>query len=215
VDLTTPGAPERLDSIVCDFYAIDGMSVKMAACGSSWATWNVPTGDFGASADVYPVAPTGVTHSLAFGYNQDGDHQYGDVVGVATDGVRAVFAPANDLYYLLADQLASDHAGVAWATFAIPGPRRLLGVVRNAVYLATPDGIHAHDVTNIQSPALLPYHASIGFGDDLPQLIASSERYLLVATAKGTPYLVLLEAPGTVAPLKVYASAAAAAACGA
>jgi hypothetical protein len=216
-DVTTagaPAAPERLDSVVCNFYALDGMAVKMAACGASWVTWNVPTGDFAASADEYAVGPGGVTHSLAFGYNQDGVHQYGDVVGAATDGVRAVFAPANDRYYLLADQLGSEYAGAAWATFAVPGPRRLLGVVRSAVYLATPDGIHAYDVTNIQSPVLLPYHASIAFGGDLPRLVASSERWLLVATAAGASYLVPLDVPGTVAPLEVYASAEAAAACG-
>ena len=86
--------------------------------------------------------------------------------------------------------------------------QRLLGVVDTTLYLATHDRIRAYDISDIQSPVLLPYKASVAFGAEPPRLLAADDPYLAVASAGGDLFLVPRNHPGTIAPLQVHPEAA-------
>jgi hypothetical protein len=199
-DPTKPGEPQAVDSIVCNFYD----SARFAAVGSTWISWNQPTGTYVQQTDTYAVHAAGVKHLVDYGYNQTGVHQYGNVVDAATNGVRAVFDPENESQFLLVDQMDGPGASFAWAYLGMKGPKRLLGVADTTLYLTTAEGVRAYDIADIESPELSPYEAAIAFGDGAPRLLAASDRFLVVADGEDALYLVPRDAPGEVAPLKVY-----------
>ena len=204
VDLSVPsapGEPVKIESFLCNLFS--DMEMRFVAHGPTWLMWNVPTGNFVEQTYAYSLGASAATKVMDYGYNQTGVHQYGDVVVAATDGVRAVFDPENESQFLLVDELGGPNGGFAWAHLALPGPKRLLAVVASIAYIATPEGVRAYDIGDIESPELLPYQASIPFGDDLPRLVAASERALAVTNDSGAIYLVPLDVSGPVEPLAV------------
>jgi hypothetical protein len=211
---TAPGEPQRIESFLCNIYELDDQGARFAARGATWLSWNLPTGTFAQSANVYAVTPSSAAHVVDYGYNQTGIHHYGNVVSAATNGVRAVFDPENESQFLLADQLSGPNGDFAWAVFSIKGPKRLLGVADTTVYLTTKDRVRAYDISDIQHPALLPYEASVALGADPPRLLATSDRFLAVASAGGDLFLVPRDHPGTIAPLQVHPETAPGATCG-
>lgn len=195
-DPADPGEPHWLNSPVCDHYPDGGA----AARGDLWMVWGKEY-----DLDVYTVALWGTEHIADYYYNPDGIHQYGPVLDASSDGSRAAFDPGNDSEFFLVNVPEPTPSGaIAHAYFGIAGPKRMLGVADQIVYLATPDGVRAYDIADIDNPELLPYEASIAFGDGLARLIATSDRWLAVVDQGGTLYVVPRDVSGPVAPLQVY-----------
>jgi hypothetical protein len=195
-DPTHPGEPSWLATPMCDHYPDGGV----AAHGAIWMVWGKEY-----DLDVYTVDPQGWTHIADYYYNPDGVHHYGPVLDASSDGSRAAFDPGNDSEFFLVNVPEYTPSGaIAHAYFGIAGPKRMLGVVDQIVYLATPDGVRAYDIADIDHPELLPYEAQIAFGDGLARLIAASERWLAVVDEGGALYLVPRDVSGPVEPLEVY-----------
>jgi hypothetical protein len=195
-DPTQPGDPSWLGTPMCDHYPDGGM----AAQGEIWMVWGKEY-----DLDVYTVDPQGWTHIADYYYNPDGVHAYGEVLHASTDGSRAVFDPANDSEFFLVNVPEYTPSGaIAHAYFGIAGPKRLLGVTGQVAYLATPDGIRAYEISDIDQPKLLSYEAHINFGEGLARLIATSDRWLAVVDASGALYVVPSHVSGRVEPLRVY-----------
>ena len=195
-NLTQPGEPQWLDTTMCGRYPDGGF----AAHGAIWMVWGKEY-----DLDVYTVDPQGSTHIADYYYAPNGIHQYGPVLDASSDGSRAAFDPGNDSEFFLVNVPEYTPSGaIAHAYFGIAGPKRLLGVADQIVYLATPDGVRAYDIADIDHPELLPYEASIALGDGLARLIATSERWLAVVDGGGALYLVPRDVSGPVEPLKVY-----------
>jgi hypothetical protein len=201
VDLRSPAGPTPPE-VVDDFACYLEPEGRFAAHGSTWISWNLPTGFWAQSTYAYAVAPDGAESVVDYAYNQTGVHQYGNVRRAATDGTRAVFDPENASLFLVADTVDGPNGAFAWVTFAGEGPQRLLGVVEAVAYLTTPSGVSAYDVADVASPVASPFHAAIAFEGE-PRLIAASRDYLVVADGDGPIHLVPRDAAGVVPPLVV------------
>jgi hypothetical protein len=172
-----------------------------AARGSVWLDW-APDGYL----KIFDVTPQGAHKQGEYNYNIDGVHHYGDVLGAATDGERIVFDPENDSeVFLYTPGSTPDY--ITHAHFGIAGPKQLLGVVNKVSYWATAKGVRAYDITDLDAPKLLDFHADADFGEGLAVLIADSADQLAVADADGRLFVIPLGQSGPVEPLKTYLGA--------
>lgn len=168
-----------------------------AAHGTTWMVWGTES-----DLTIYGVSPATSTHVADYYYNPDGIHQYGNVLSAATDGSRIVFDPANDSEVFLY-AVGSGLPYTTHAYFGLEGPKRVLAVVDQIAYLATQKGVRAYDVSDVDAPALLDYHADADFGEGLATLIAADGERLVVTDAAGRIYLIPLGSSGAAAPLVV------------
>jgi hypothetical protein len=168
------------------------------AHGRVWLTWG-----YESDLQIFDVGLTGVHKQGDYNYNPDGVHQYGPVLTAATDGERIVLDPANDSEVFLYTP-GSPQDYITHAYFGLSGPKQLLAVVGKVSYWATAKGVRAYDVTDIDAPVLLDFHADADFGEGLAALIAQDPTHLAVVDADGRLYVIPLGSSGPVAPLKTY-----------
>ena len=201
LDLTAPLSPGELaygaDSACRDFF--DGGF----ASGPLWLSWIVGDGVQMSQIMSYELSPKGLIKGVDWGYNPSGVHHYGVVKTAATDGTRIVLDPINVAWFLLFTEATHPPQG-PYTSFTLPGPKRLLTVVSQTAYFATPDGIHAFDVSDASAPKLTDYHAEIALDPAFTTFLAASERYLAIADQDGRLYLAPRNQSGKVAPAKAY-----------
>ncbi len=198
VDLADPAHPGETQMIP-SFLGYVPPEGRFLAAGSTWVTWNVPSGNWAEQVRMYAVTPEDADLTVDYAYNQTGVHHYGDVITAATDGARAVFDPENKSLFLVTDIGGSFN----WVTFGVSTERRLLGVVDQTAYVITPEGLYAYDVSDIYNAPKTAFYAAIAFTSDDVRLLASSDRYLLVADGGEALYLVPRDVSGPVSPLRV------------
>lgn len=179
------------------------------ALGATWIAWRS-----GGYLDIYGVAATPIEHVADYNYSPDGVHAYGSVVAAATDGSHIAFDIEHESRFFLY-ALGSGAATITHAWFGVAGPKKLLGVVDGAAYVATPEGVRLVDVSTIPTqppvddwpPPVLDDRADIAFGEGLATLIAADGERLVIADAAGRAYLVPLHPSGAIAPMKFYRGA--------
>jgi hypothetical protein len=199
LDGSGPPAPAQQESTwehVCS--GVTSAYDAGAARGPVWLTWG-----YDSDLRIFNVTPKGAKKSAEYNYNPDGIHHYGSVLSAATDGERIVFDPASNSEVFLYT-VGSSVDSITHAQLGVSDPKRLLGVVGHVAYWATETGVRAYDVTNIDAPKLLGFHADVAFGEGLATLMASDDTRLAVADAEGRLYLIPLGSSGPVVPLKTY-----------
>lgn len=207
LDLTSPEAPAppvAIDSFACYWQSNSTYSTN----GPTWLRWDSPTGYEVQSVYVYAMSPGAASTIVDYGYNQTGVHMYGNAITAAASRERAVVDPENASLFLLAnptgDPYSPENPPFTWASLHVGSERRLLGVADRVAYLVTDLGVRAYDVTDIVSPALLPFEATIGPSEGNLTTLAANERYLAIVDEEGTLFLLPRDAPGDVAPLVVH-----------
>lgn len=206
LDGVTPPAPAAqdygwADQVCSGFGGFGAPEESGVARGSVWLNWAED-----GYLNIFEVTPKGAHHQGYYNYNINGVHHYGDVLSAATDGERIVFDPANDSEVFLYTP-GSSVDQITHAYFGVAGPKQLLGVVNEISYWATAKGVRAYDITDLDAPKLLDFHADADFGEGLAVLIADSADRLAVADAEGRLFVIPLGQSGPVEPLKTYLGA--------
>ena len=125
------------------------------------------------------------------------------MLSAATDGERVVFDPESNAEVFLYT-VGSSVDFITHAHLSLSGAKRLLGVVGRVAYWATESGVRAYDVTDLDAPKLLDFHADVALGEGLATLMASDATRLAVTDAEGRLYVIPLGSSGPVVPLKTY-----------
>ena len=199
LDGSSPPAPAQIEPSWEHVCSASGFADDAGvARGRVWLTWG-----YDSDLKIFDVAPGASKKQGEYNYNPDGIHHYGPVLTAATDGERVVLDPANNSEVFLYTP-GSNVDYITHAYFGLGGPKQLLAVVGKVSYWATPTGVRAYDVENIDAPKILDFHADADFGEGLAALIAEDPTQLAVADAEGRLFLIPLGSSGPVAPLKTY-----------
>jgi hypothetical protein len=171
------------------------------AHGALWVSWRVGSSS-GGSISSQLLDPTDIIGGISFGYSGGGIHQYGDAQAAATDGTRIVLDTENEDWMLVFEEANSP--GDPYVAFTLPGPKQLLTVDAQIAYFATPDGVHAYDVADVQASQLLDDHAEMALTPKDTAFIAVDERHLVIAGADGRLVVIDRGESGPAQPATAY-----------
>jgi hypothetical protein len=197
-DPFAPGEPISIDPLACGEPFTHATSE-----GKLWVAWTPGEADFVTQISGLELRPTGAAGTgIDWAYEPGGAHDYGLAKAVATDGTRVVVDVESDAWMLVFG--TADSFEAPYAAFPLPGPKQLLAVADQVAYFATPDGVHAIDVSYLHAPLLLDFHAEGVLEPATTRTIAIDRRYLVIADAFGRVYVVDRQAPGVLAPVTAY-----------
>lgn len=175
---------------------------RSVAAGPLFVVWSEEEGSLGGSVGVRNVL-TG--QSIAsFGFAGNGIHNYGSIVGVASDGARVVVSPENDDWMLLFDDDETGGNNLPYVSFTPDGPKKLLVVVDAIAYFAVPDGVVAYDVGDIPSPTLSDARPTADWDPMRIDLVAATTESLFVHDAEGRVWRVPRHVTAPVEPARIY-----------
>jgi hypothetical protein len=172
------------------------------AAGPLFFRWTDGGDPTGGSVGVTDVATQ--SSLVSFGFATSGLHDYGPILGMASDGRRVVVSPTNDDWMLLFDDEGNWGPGGPYASFAPAGPKRLIAVVDEAAYFAVPTGVRAYDVSDVGQPALLEAQATIAWDPTAITFVAATPEALLVHDDTGTLLRVPRAITAAVEPVTVH-----------
>ena len=175
IDVDQPDATTSVDEWPCRAEN-DGF----AAHARSWISWRADD----AMVHAHVVTGFSASASVSFGFAIDGIHQYGPIVSGATDGERIVIDPENDDWFLVFDA-AKDLSGGPYVGFGAAADKRLLGVHDALAYFATPGGVVAYDVNEVNAVTRWDAVAEGDLEPDETRLIAAGRDHIAITDGRG------------------------------
>jgi hypothetical protein len=184
-----------------------------SAYGDEWIQWRTGLdGGNGGYVEIFDLTTSPPTTLAEYNYSPWGVHDYGSVLSAASDGTHVVFDIGNESRFFVYDR-ALENINLVRVWFSMDGPKKLLGVIDGAAYVVNAGEVALFDIGDIPLDApwadwnapLRAEHAEVGFGDDLPTLLASSDQYLLARDTPGRLYLVPALPSGTIEPMRFFA----------
>lgn len=149
------------------------------ASGSIWMTWeNDFSGNTGAWV-AFRLSETGATTLEGYSFATDGVHRYGFIKSVHLDEHRAVIDVLSDTYDFALDFDADPLLHVL-LTNDTGLQQRFVAVRDRVAYFEANAELRALDIADVTAPALLGYQQALSAELASPEVIALSDRWLVV-----------------------------------